>query len=118
MKTKTLVITLLATAGLLNTNLHAADNPALMEPVKSVYASYLKIQTELTKDSIKSVDELLEKIRLDAPHHLHSMQAQAPDELEKLLRTCLAKRPKDRPASAADLRKELEKIAQANSIPL
>jgi Protein of unknown function (DUF3347) len=35
----------------------AAENPALMQPVKSVYAHYLKIQTELAKDSIKSVDE-------------------------------------------------------------
>jgi hypothetical protein len=30
---------------------------ALMEPVKSVLDHYLKIQTELTKDSIKGVDE-------------------------------------------------------------
>ena len=33
------------------------EEPALMQPVKSVYDSYLKIQTELTKDSIKGVDE-------------------------------------------------------------
>src|SRR5438874_4454342 len=30
---------------------------ALMEPVKSVYDHYLKIQTELAKDSIKGLDE-------------------------------------------------------------
>src|SRR5207237_5905002 len=30
---------------------------ALMEPVKSVYDSYLKIQTELVKDSLKGVSE-------------------------------------------------------------
>jgi hypothetical protein len=30
---------------------------ALMEPVKSVYDNYLKIQAELAKDSIKGVDE-------------------------------------------------------------
>ena len=34
-----------------------ADESALMQPVKSVYDSYLKIQAELTKDSIKGVDE-------------------------------------------------------------
>ena len=34
-----------------------ANEPALMQPVKSVYDSYLKIQAELAKDSIKSVDE-------------------------------------------------------------
>ncbi len=33
------------------------DEPALMQPVKSVYDSYLKIQAELAKDSIKGVDE-------------------------------------------------------------
>ena len=33
------------------------DDAALMQPVKSVYDSYLKIQAELAKDSIKGVDE-------------------------------------------------------------
>jgi hypothetical protein len=33
------------------------NESALMEPVKSVLDHYLKIQAELTKDSIKSVDE-------------------------------------------------------------
>ena len=34
-----------------------ADHPALMEPVKSVYDHYLKIQTGLTKDSLKGLEE-------------------------------------------------------------
>ena len=34
-----------------------ADEPALMEPVKSVLDHYLMIQTELAKDSVKGVDE-------------------------------------------------------------
>jgi membrane fusion protein, copper/silver efflux system len=34
-----------------------ADNPALMEPVKSVYDNYLKIQTALTRDSLEGVAE-------------------------------------------------------------
>jgi hypothetical protein len=33
------------------------DDGALMQPVKSVYDSYLKIQAELAKDSLKGVDE-------------------------------------------------------------
>lgn len=33
----------------------AADNPALMEPVKSVYSHYLKIQTSLAGDSLEGV---------------------------------------------------------------
>jgi hypothetical protein len=35
----------------------AADEKALMEPVKSVLDHYLMIQTELAKDSIKGMDE-------------------------------------------------------------
>lgn len=51
-------LALAAAAGLLfNTTVRAADDSALMEPVKSVLDHYLKIQTELTKDSIKGVDE-------------------------------------------------------------
>jgi Protein of unknown function (DUF3347) len=34
-----------------------ARNPALMEPVKSVYDNYLKIQTALAKDSLEGVPE-------------------------------------------------------------
>src|SRR5205807_246186 len=36
---------------------YAADDKALAEPVKSVLDHYLKIQTELAKDSIKGLDE-------------------------------------------------------------
>ena len=58
MKIKSLVLTLLAAVGLLfNTAVRAADNPALMEPVKSVLDHYLMIQTELAKDSVKGLDE-------------------------------------------------------------
>lgn len=49
---------LLAAAGLMFvTSLRAAENSALVEPVKSVLDHYLKIQTELAKDSVKGVDE-------------------------------------------------------------
>lgn len=58
MKSKSIALTLLATAGLLfNTAARAAENPALMEPVKSVLDHYLMIQTELANDSVKSLDE-------------------------------------------------------------
>ena len=33
------------------------DDSALMQPVKSVYDAYLKIQTELVKDSLKGVSD-------------------------------------------------------------
>jgi Protein of unknown function (DUF3347) len=36
---------------------HAADNHTLMQPVKSVYDHYLKIQTDLANDSLKGVPE-------------------------------------------------------------
>ena len=35
----------------------AAEEKALMQPVKSVLDQYLMIQTELAKDSLKGVDE-------------------------------------------------------------
>lgn len=58
MKIASIATTLLATAGLLfNVAVHAADEPALMQPVKSVLDHYLKIQTELAKDSVKGLDE-------------------------------------------------------------
>ena len=58
MKTKALTTILSAAVGLLFiTNVRAAENSALMEPVKSVLDHYLKIQTELAKDSVKGVDE-------------------------------------------------------------
>ena len=58
MNLKSLATALLAAVGLLlNTTVRAADNPALMEPVKSVLDHYLMIQTELAKDSVKGLDE-------------------------------------------------------------
>ncbi|MEO8426266.1 MAG: DUF3347 domain-containing protein [Verrucomicrobiota bacterium] len=49
---------LVALVGLfINLAAHAADNAALMEPVKSVLDHYLTIQTELAKDSMKGLDE-------------------------------------------------------------
>ncbi len=58
MNTKTIATTLLAAVGLLlSITVRAADNPALMEPVKSVLDHYLMIQTEFAKDSLKGLDE-------------------------------------------------------------
>ncbi len=58
MKFKSLTAVFLATASLLfNPALRAANNLALMEPVKSVLDHYLMIQTELAKDSVKGLDE-------------------------------------------------------------
>lgn len=58
MKIKSLVLALLATTGLLlNTAVRAADEPALMQPVKGVLDHYLTIQTNLANDSIKGLDE-------------------------------------------------------------
>ena len=58
MKIKTMSILLAAAASLLvNVNTHAADSPALMQPVKSVYDHYLKIQTDLANDSLKGVSD-------------------------------------------------------------
>jgi len=58
MKLRTVTTILAAAVGLLfNTAVRAADEPALMQPVKSVLDHYLMIQAELAKDSIKGLDE-------------------------------------------------------------
>jgi hypothetical protein len=58
MKLASLALSLVAVIGLLSSNVvRAADNSALMEPVKSVLDHYLKIQTALAKDSTKGIDE-------------------------------------------------------------
>ena len=57
-KLKTFAFAVVAVIGLIpNAPVRAAENPALMEPVKSVYDHYLKIQTELAKDSVNGVDK-------------------------------------------------------------
>lgn len=56
MKNKIIATMLLAAAGLLFTPaLRAADNMTLMEPVKSVFDHYLKIQAALAEDSLTGV---------------------------------------------------------------
>ena len=58
MRITSLALALAAAAALLgNSALGAADEPALMEPVKSVLNHYLTIQTNLSTDTLKGVDE-------------------------------------------------------------
>ena len=59
MKIKSFAFILTAVAGLLfnTTAVRAMDDAALMEPVKSVYDHYLKIQAEFAKDSMEGVVE-------------------------------------------------------------
>ena len=55
---KKITTVLAAAAGLLFvTSVHAAENPALMQPVKSVYDHYLVIQKDLAGDSLQGVDK-------------------------------------------------------------
>jgi eukaryotic-like serine/threonine-protein kinase len=65
-----------------------------------------------------TVDEVIEKIRLDAPAPIHGVNAAVAPDFEKLLRHCLGKRTKDRPESAAQMRSALESLAHENKIPL
>jgi serine/threonine-protein kinase len=66
-----------------------------------------------------TVGLLIEKIRLDSPPRLAAYhKVDVPQELETLLRRCMAKRLQDRPATAADMRKELEKIAHEHKITI
>jgi hypothetical protein len=58
MKIVFFALTLAAAAVLLcNPSLRAADDPALMEPVKSVLNHYLAIQTNLANDSVQGLDQ-------------------------------------------------------------
>ena len=58
MKLASLAFTLAAAAALFcNPAVRAADEPALMEPVKSVLNHYLTIQTNLAGDSVKGLAE-------------------------------------------------------------
>src|SRR5438445_7504787 len=92
MKTKDIAIILAAAVGiLLNTSVRAAENSALMEPVKSVLDHYLKIQTELAKDSLKGVDEHTDPIA----------KAVKGDEMKML---------------SPDVAKEAETLAQAKDL--
>ena len=67
------------------------DDSALMEPVKSVLDHYLKIQTELSKDSLKEVDE----------HATAIAKAVKGDEMKML---------------APDVAKQAEALAQAKDL--
>ena len=62
-----------------------------------------------------TVEELIESIRYDAPVPVQRLHSHVPAEFQNILRHCLAKRPKDRPSSAADLRKELEHLVQKHA---
>ncbi|HZQ48216.1 MAG TPA: DUF3347 domain-containing protein [Verrucomicrobiae bacterium] len=57
MKTNKLILSLLSLTAVMSTLLARAADPALMEPVKSVYDHYLKIQTSLAKDSLTDVSD-------------------------------------------------------------
>lgn len=58
MKTKELILSLLALTALQMVPLAlASDDAAMMEPVKSVYNHYLKIQKSLAHDSLDGVSE-------------------------------------------------------------
>jgi hypothetical protein len=60
-----------------------------------------------------TVADVIDKIRFDSAPRVHAFNPQVPEELELIVRRCLAKRPRDRYAGGADLRKELEKTVPA-----
>jgi len=65
-----------------------------------------------------TVKEVVEGIRYESAPFFDDQQVKTPERFEKVLRRCLAKRPQDRIATAADLRKEFESIAEMHTIPL
>jgi len=63
------------------------DEPALMQPVKSVFDHYLKIQAELCKDSLKGINEqgsaIAQAVRTDGMKMLSNEVAKEADALAK-----------------------------------
>src|SRR5262249_24641116 len=88
MNMKSIVVVVTAAFGLLvNPEVRAADNPALMEPVKSVYEHYLKVKPALVIDALKGVDEhasaIAKAVRTDDMKMLPNEVAQEADNLAK-----------------------------------
>jgi hypothetical protein len=86
--TKTITSILAAIFDLvLNTPVRAADNPALMQPMKSVYDDYLKVQSALADDSLRGVNEhasaIAKAVRGDGMQMLPVEVAQQADALAK-----------------------------------
>lgn len=57
-----------------------------------------------------SVQDLVQKIRLEAPPTFQSLNVRAPEGLETIVRRMLAKRPQDRFATMRDVMKDLQKL--------
>jgi nitrogen fixation/metabolism regulation signal transduction histidine kinase len=92
MKLFPVALTLAAAAALLcNPALRAADDPALMEPVKSVLTHYLTIQTNLAGDTVKSLSE-----------HANAIAAAVKGDAMKML--------------SPDVAKQAETLAQAKDL--
>jgi hypothetical protein len=88
MNIKSFALIMLAVASLgIVTKAPAADTPALMPPVKSVYDHYLKIQAQLAQDSLKGVDEhadaIAKAVQGDTMKMLPSSVADQADKLAK-----------------------------------
>ena len=88
MKLKIIRTVLLTALGLLAaSNVKAANESALMEPVKSVYDHYVKIQTALASDSTKDVaanaTAIAKAVRSDSMKMLSPKVAQQAEALAK-----------------------------------
>jgi Cu(I)/Ag(I) efflux system membrane fusion protein len=88
MKTNKLIASLLAlTAVIAVPHVRAADDPAMKEPVKSVYASYLDIHAALAADTMKGVAEKAEAIAKAVKDDKAKMlPAEVADQAEALAR--------------------------------
>jgi serine/threonine protein kinase len=63
-----------------------------------------------------SLEEVVRKIRQESPTPLRALQPKVPEPLEGLVLRLLAKRPQERPQSAAELVKALAGYAQAQGV--
>lgn len=61
-----------------------------------------------------TVGDVVDQIRFDSPARLAQYSIEVPDALDRLLRRALAKRPQDRPASATEVRRDLEGLGKGH----
>lgn len=111
-----IIIPVAAAASLLITSwLRAAEIPSLMEPVKSVFDHYLKIQGELAKDSLKGVDDHASAIANAVKGD--DMKMLSPEVAKEAEALSTAKTLKEARAEFKDLSSSLIKYVSDNKIP-
>lgn len=98
----------------------AAGDPSL-DHRSDLYAFGILAYETLTGDSPfagRAPHEMLAANLTERPPFLSNVRAEVPASLASLLARCLEKRPEDRPATAADVRRELDTVITPVGTPI